>query len=181
MLWSASVERLTVNMNMPFSACVTSLIVTCATSSLLIVLEALAVVSVVWPAEEGVVDEGFESVDVNTSAPYTRVPPGTWILIVFVRSPGANVTVPLGNTPPTKSAASTALLTAYSAVFSTLVRPVRATVNVYSLLTDAPSICASSLSLHDALPMSLLIVLEALAVVSVVWPAEEGVVDEGFE
>ncbi|MEZ5667269.1 MAG: hypothetical protein R3F55_07520 [Alphaproteobacteria bacterium] len=72
-------------------------------SSLRMVPVALAVATVAPP-------EAFDSVTAKVSSLSTVVSPATCTVIVFDVSPAAKLTVPLGSTPPAKSAAPAALL-----------------------------------------------------------------------
>ena len=62
------------------------------------------------------------------------------MLMIFEVSPAAKLTVPVGNTPPVKSAPLTAApVTAHWALAAPLRSPVRVTVKVKGVLPDCPS------------------------------------------
>ena len=75
---------------------------------------------------------GFDSVSVKPSVDSTTVSPATFTVIVLLVSPAAKLTVPVGNTPPAKSAAVAGLaplpVTAKAAVEAPAVLPLRVTV-----------------------------------------------------
>ena len=75
---------------------------------------------------------GLDSVTVKFSADSTVLSPATLTVMVLLVSPAAKLTVPVGNTPPAKSAAAAALaplpVTAKAAVDAPAVLPVRVTV-----------------------------------------------------
>src|SRR5262249_14424026 len=72
---------------------------------------------------------GSDSLTVKTSLASTAVSPATSMVMTFEVSPAAKLTVPVGSTPPTKSAPLTAApVTAQRALTALVVSPVRVTV-----------------------------------------------------
>src|SRR5919106_714187 len=86
---------------------------------------------------------GLDSVTVKFSLDSTAVSPATFTVIVLLVSPAAKLTVPVGNTPPAKSAAVAGLaplpVTAKAAVEAAAVLPLRVTVKVNAVLLLLPS------------------------------------------
>ena len=83
---------------------------------------------------------GWDSVTQKVSFDSTRVSPATPMLMTFELSPAAKLTVPVGSTPPVKSAPLTAApVTAHWALSAPLRSPVRLTVKVNAVLPDCPS------------------------------------------
>ena len=83
---------------------------------------------------------GLDSITEKASFASTAVSPATPMLMTFELSPAAKLTVPVGTTPPVKSAALTAgPVTAHWALAAPRRSPVRVTVKVNSELPDWPS------------------------------------------
>src|SRR4051794_36212771 len=86
---------------------------------------------------------GLDRATVKFSLGSTVLSPATFTVRVFVVSPAAKLTVPLGNAPPVKSAAVAGLaplpVTAKAAVEAPAVLPLRETVKVKAVLPLLPS------------------------------------------
>ncbi len=83
---------------------------------------------------------GWDSFTEKASFDSTAASPATLMLMTFELSPAAKLTVPVGNTPPVKSAPLTAApVTAHWALAAPLRSPVRVTVKVNAELPDWPS------------------------------------------
>ncbi|GCL48777.1 hypothetical protein NIES3804_03280 [Microcystis aeruginosa NIES-3804] len=87
---------------------------------------------------------GLERMTVKFSFGSNVVSPRTLTVITLLVSPGAKLTVPDGNNPPTKSAALAGLLplliTAQLTLLLPVVLPERVTVKVKALLPLLPSV-----------------------------------------
>ena len=108
----------------------------------------------------------LDSVTEKASFDSTAVSPATSMLMTFEPSPAAKLTVPVGTTPPVKSAALTAApATAHWALEAPLRSPVRVTVKVKAELPDWPSALLALVAAIDSdagLESSLRIVPVAL-------------------
>src|SRR5262249_60795685 len=103
----------------------------------------------VAPREETLVlaPRRWDRVTENPSAPATAVSPATLTVMVLLASPTAKLSVPDGNTPPTKSAASAGgPLTAQSTLEAPLRSPVRDTVKVNGVAPELPSALSASVA-----------------------------------
>ena len=129
-------------LGVPFSATLAGLTpkLTVAASSSVMVPIAVVLVNVLLLSVALV---GLPNVTVNPSSGSTVVSPLTLTVIVFVVSPGAKLTVPVGKVPPTKSAAVAGLvplpITSNCAVFVDDVSPERVTVKVNGVKPTFPS------------------------------------------
>ena len=74
-----------------------------------VVLSSLRMVPVAAAVPMAVPALGLDRVTVKFSADSTVLSPATLTVMVFVASPAAKLTVPVGNTPPAKSAAAAGL------------------------------------------------------------------------
>ena len=94
---------------------------------------------------------GLDSVTEKASFGSTAVSPATPMLMTFELSPAAKLTVPVGSTPPVKSAPLTpGPVTAHWALAAPLRSPVRVTVKVNAVLPDWPSALSALVAAIDS-------------------------------
>ena len=111
---------------------------------------------------------GFDRVTVNPSSASSVVSPTTFTVTSLEVSPAANVRIPEGRTPPSKSAAlACEELTAQLTLWDAVVSPLRVTVKVKGVVPDWPSAVSATVAAIDRLASSLRIVPVARAVANV--------------
>ena len=131
-----------------------------ATASSLRMVEEAAAVVMVAPV-------GLDRVTVKLSSSSTTVSPATLTVMVEVAAPAANETVPVGRTPPVKSAALAVPVTANAADAVPVRSPDRLTVKVNAVEPALPSALLAASAKIDNVASSFRMVDEAAAAVMV--------------